>query len=123
MERDSGGGQRRIGHGNGRDRETFQRTVDNNGQDRNWLLPTQVEERNDARQESQMPPDPLPLRFSDWSSLGSPRTRTIPHSALDREGEQNGNIPNQLNVQSGTVPRNETIRTQFSRGGCRSASK
>ena len=84
MERDSGGGQGRIGHGNGRDRETFQRTVDNNGQDRNWLLPTQVEERNDERQESQMPPDPLPLRFSDWSSLGSPCTRTIPHSTLDR---------------------------------------
>ena len=37
--------------------------------------------------------------------------RTIPHSAPDREVEQNVNIPNQLNVQSGTVPRHETIRT------------
>ena len=70
-----------------------------------------MEERNDARQESQMPPDPLPLRFSDWSSLASPHVRTIPHSAPDKEGEQNVNLPNQLNVQSGTVPRHETIRT------------
>ena len=62
------------------------------------------------RQESQMPPDPLPSRFSDWSSLGSPCTRTSPHGVPDREVEQNGNIPNQLNVQSGTVPRQETIR-------------
>ena len=112
MERDSGGGRGKISHGNGRDRETFLRTVNNNGQDGNWLLPAQVEERNDARQESQMPPDPLPSRFSDWSSLGSPCTRTIPHSAPDREEEQNGNIPNQLSVQSGTVPRHETIRTK-----------
>ena len=70
-----------------------------------------MEERNDARQESQMPHNPLPSRFSDWSSLGSPCARTIPHSTPDREGEQNVNIPNQLNVQSGTVPSHETIRT------------
>ena len=111
MERDSGGGQGRISRGNGRNREMFQRIVNNNGQDGGWLLPTQVEERYDARQESQMPPDPLPSRFSDWSSLGSPHTRTILHSAPDREEEQNGNIPNQLNVESGTVPRHEIIRT------------
>ena len=46
-----------------------------------------------------------------WSSFGSPHTRTIPHSAPDREVEQNVNIPNQLYVQSGTVPIHETIRT------------
>ena len=73
-------------------------------------MPTHVEGRNNTRQESQIPPDPLPSRFSDWSSLGSPRTRTSPHSVPDREVEQNVNIPNQLNVQSGTVPRHETIR-------------
>ena len=39
---------------------------------------------------------------------------TIPHSATDRAVEQNVNIPNQLNVQSGTVPRHETIRTNSS---------
>ena len=69
-----------------------------------------MEGRNDTRQESRVPPAPLPLRFSDWSSLGSPHTRTSPHSVSDREVEQNVNIPNQLNVQSGTVPREETIR-------------
>ena len=57
-----------------------------------------------------MPPDPLSSRFSDWSSLGSPHSRPSPHSVPDREVEQNVNIPNQLNVQFGTVPRQETIR-------------
>ena len=55
-------------------------------------------------------PAPLPSRFSDWSSLGSPHARTSPHSISNREVEQNVNIPNQLNVQSGTAPREETIR-------------
>ena len=73
-------------------------------------MPTHVEGRNTTRQESQIPPDPLPLRFSDWSSLGSPCTRTSPHSVPDREVEPNVNIPSQLNVQSGTAPRQETIR-------------
>ena len=68
-----------------------------------------MEGRNNTRQESQMPPIPLPLRFSDWSSLGSPHARSIPHSAPDRDVEQNVNIPNQLNVKTGTVPREETI--------------
>ena len=43
--------------------------------------------------------------------MGSPCARTIPHSATDRAVEQNVNIPNQLNIQSGTVPRHETSRT------------
>ena len=51
------------------------------------------------------------MRFSDWSSLGSPCARTIPHSATDRAVEQNVNIPNQLNMQSGTVPRHKISRT------------
>ena len=42
--------------------------------------------------------------------MGSPHTRNSPHSVPDREVGQNVNIPNQLNVQSGTVPRHETIR-------------
>ena len=61
--------------------------------------------RNDKRQESQLTPATLPLRFFDWSSLGSPHARTSPHSISNREVEQNVNIPNQLNVQSGTVPK------------------
>ena len=70
-----------------------------------------MEGRNNIRQESQMPPDPLPSRFLDWSSLGSPHTRTSPHSALDIGVEQNGNIQNQLSVQAEVVPRQETVRT------------
>ena len=54
------------------------------------------------------------MRFSDWSSLASPHARTIPHSATDRAVEQNVNIPSPLNVQSGTVPRHENIRTNSS---------
>ena len=69
-----------------------------------------MEGRNDTRQESQVPPAPLPLRFSDWSSLGSPHARTSPHSISNREMEQNVNLPNQLNVQSATAPREEATR-------------
>ena len=46
--------------------------------------------------------------------MGSPCARTIPYSATDREVEQNAHIPNQLNVQSGNVPRCETSRTTAS---------
>ena len=88
----------------------FQRTFENERQDGNWLIPTHVEGRNNTGQESQMPPTPLPSRFSNWSSLGSPCARTSPHSISNREVEQNVNITNQLNVQSGTAPREETIR-------------
>ena len=88
----------------------FQRPFENTRQDGNCLMPTHVEGRNNTIQESQMPPTPLPSRFSHWSSLGSPCARTSPHSVPDKEVEQNVNIPNQLNVQSGTVPRQEAIR-------------
>ena len=71
----------------------FQRILENNQQDRDWVTSAHVEGRSDIRQESQMPPDPLPSRFLDWSSLGSPRPRTSPHSAPDIEVEQNENIP------------------------------
>ena len=94
----------------------FQRTDENNRQERDWSIPTHVGERNNTQQESQLPLTPLPSRFSDWSSLGSPCTRTTPHGVSDREApdrevEQNVNMPNQLNVQSGTVPRQEIVRT------------
>ena len=65
MKRDSGGGRGRISHGNGRSREMFQRTDENNRQRGDWLIPTHVEERNNTRQDSQLPSTPLPLRFSD----------------------------------------------------------
>ena len=58
-----------------------------------------------------MPPDPLPSRFLDWSSLGSPHARASPPSAPDIGVEQNGNIQNQLSMQSEVVPRQETVGT------------
>ena len=62
-ERDTGGGRGRFySHGNGR-----------NGQYRNGFLPSS---RRDIRLE--MPPEPEPSRFSDWSSLASPPARTSP---------------------------------------------
>ena len=65
-------------HENGRGQDVLQRTVAYNRQDRNWLATTHVEGRSDIRQDSQMPPDPLPSRFSDWSSLGSPCMLELP---------------------------------------------
>ena len=59
-----------------------QRNMEYNRQDRTWLPSTNVEGRNDIRLE--MPPDPEPSRFSDWSSLGSLPARTSPHSTPDR---------------------------------------
>ena len=89
----------------------LQRTFEYNRQDRNWLTSTHVEGRSDIRHDSQMPPDPVPSRFSDWSSLGSPRARTSPHSSPDIRVEQNENIQNQLSVPSAVVTRPERVRT------------
>ena len=85
--------------------------MENNQQDGNWVTSAHVEGRNDIRQESQMPPDPLPSRFSDWSSLGSLCMRASPHSAPDTRVEQNENIQDQLCVQSAVVTRQEMVRT------------
>ena len=68
-----------------------------------------MEGRNDIRLE--MPPDPEPSRFSDWSSLGSPPPRTSPHSAPDIQVEQNENTQNQLNAPSAMETRPERVRT------------
>ena len=83
--------------------------MEDNRQDRNWLTSTNVEGRNDIRPE--MPPDPEPSRFSDWSSLGSLPTRTSPHSAPDIRVEQNENTQNQLNAPSAVETRTERVRT------------
>ena len=109
-ERDTGGGQGRTSFcGNGRGQSMLQRTLEYNRQDRTLLTSTNVEERNNIRPE--MPPDPEPSRFSDWSSLGSPPTRTSPHSAPDIQVEQNENTQNQLNALSAVEPRPERVRT------------
>ena len=89
----------------------LQRTVEYNRQDRNWLTSTLVEGRSNIRHDSQMPPDPVPSRFSDWSSLGSPCTRMSPHSSLDIRVEQNENIQNQLSGPSAVVTRSERVIT------------
>ena len=89
----------------------LQRTLEYNGQDRNWLTSTNVEERNNIRHDSQMLPDPEPSRFSDWSSLGSAPARTSPHRAPDIQVEQNENTQNQLSVPSAVETRPERVRT------------
>ena len=89
----------------------LQRTLEYNRQDRNWLTSTNVEGRSNIRHDSQMPPDPEPSRFSDWSSLGSPQARTSPHSAPDIQVEQNENTQNQLSVPSAVETRPERVRT------------
>ena len=90
----------------------LQRTVEYNRQDRNWLTSTNVEGRNEIRPE--MPPDPEPSRFSDWSSLGLLPARTSPHSAPDIQVEQNEDMQNQLNVPSAVETRPERVRTSLS---------
>ena len=79
-----------------------------NRQDENWSIPTNMEGRNDTRQEPQgIPPAPSPSRFTDWSSLGSPHVRTSPHGAPNREIEQSVNQPDQWTTQSGSAPTRE----------------
>ena len=86
----------------------LQRTFENDRPDENWSIPTHVKGRNDTRQEPQgVPPAPLPSRFTDWSSLGSPHVRTSPHSIPNREVEQGASQPDQWTIQSGSVPNRE----------------
>ena len=86
-----------------------QRIMEYNRQDRTWLPSTNLEGRNDIRPE--MPPEPEPSRFSDWSSLGTLPARTSLHSTPDRQAEQNENTQNQLNVPSAVEMRTERART------------
>ena len=86
-------------------------TFEYNRQDKNWFTSTYVGGRNDIRHDSQMPLDPEPSRFSDWSSLDSPQARTSPHSAPDIRVEQNENIQNQWSVPYAVVTRPERVRT------------
>ena len=89
-ERDSGGGRGRFHFcGNGRGQ---------NGQYKSGFASTHDEGRRDIRLE--MPPEPEPSRFSDWSSLGSPPARTSPHNAPGVQREQSDNAQNHLNVST-----------------------
>ena len=104
--RDLGGGQGRFPfRGNGRDQ---------NGQYRSGFASTCDEGRRDIRLE--MPPEPEPSRFSNWSSLGSPPTRTSPHGVPNVQIEQNDNIQNQLNVSTTRETRQERVEVGNSEG-------
>ena len=95
-ERDTGGGRGRFhSRGNGR-----------NGQDRNGFLPSS---RRDIRVE--MPPEPEPSRFTDWSSITSSPARTSPHGAPDVQPAQN-----QLNVPTAIGTRQERDEVGISEG-------
>ena len=63
-----------------------------------------------------MPPEPEPSRISDWSNLGSPPTRTSPHSAPDVQTEQIGNTQNPLNVSNTRETRPERVEVGNSEG-------
>ena len=105
----SGGQGRTSLHGNGRGQNMSERNMEYNIQDRTWLPSTNMEGRSDIRIE--MPPEPEPSRFSDWSSMGSLPTRTSPQSTPDRRAEQSKNIQNQLNAPSAVETRTERVRT------------
>ena len=105
-ERDSGGGRGRFHfRGNGRGQ---------NGQYRSGFASTHDEGRRDIRLE--MPPEPEPSRFSDWSSLGSPPTRTSPHNAPGVQPEQSDNAHNQLDVSTTAETRQERVEVSNSEG-------
>ena len=120
-ERESGRGfGRGIFHGNGRGREIHRMTSENDQRDRqdeNWSIPTNMEGRNDMRQEPQgIPPAPSPSegRFTDWSSLGSPLARTLPHDIPNGGIEQSANQPDQQTTQSGSAPTREEVARDHS---------
>ena len=105
-ERDTGGGHGRFHfRGNGRSQ---------NGQYRSGFASAQDEGRRDIRLE--MPPEPEPSRFSDWSSLASPPARTSPHGVSGVQTEQNNNAQNQLNVSTTGETRQERIEVSNSEG-------
>ena len=105
-ERDIGGGCGRFHfRGNGRSQ---------NGQYRGGFASAQDERRRDIRLE--MPPEPEPSRFSDWSSLASLPTRTSPHGAPDVQTEQSNNAQNQLNVSNTGETRQERTEVGTSEG-------
>ena len=64
----------------------------------------------------ELPPEPDPSRFSDWSSLGSPPARTSPHSAPDVQPTQSDNMQNQLNVPATSETRQERDEVGNSEG-------
>ena len=92
-DRDIGRGRGRFpSRGNGR-----------NGQDRNGFPPSVG---RDIRLE--LPPEPEPARFTDWSSISSPPA-TFPHGTPGIMTEPNENVPDQLNMPVAETTRLEGI--------------
>ena len=90
-ERDIGGGRGRFHScGNGR-----------NGHDRDGFQPFS---RRDIRLE--LPPEPEPARFTDWSSIALPPA-TFPHGTPGISTEPIENVQNQLNVPAAIGTRQE----------------
>ena len=85
-----------------------------NGQSRNGFASTQDESRRDIRLE--MPPEPEPSRFLDWSSLASPPARTLPHGAPGVQTEPSENAQNQLNVSTTGETRQERVEGNIAEG-------
>ena len=79
-----------------------------------FLQSTQDEGRRDIRLE--IPPEPEPSRFSDWSSLASPPARTSPHDAPGVQTEPSENAQNQLNVSTTGETRQERIEVSNTEG-------
>ena len=101
-----GGGQREFhSHGNGRNQ---------NGQSRSGFASTQDEGRRDIRLE--MPPEPEPSRFSDWSSVASPPARISPHGASGVPTDPDENAQNQVNVSTTEETRQERIAVHAAEG-------
>ena len=56
----------------------------------------------------ELPPEPEPARFTDWSSISSPLA-TFPHGTPGILTEPSENMPNQLNVPDAETTRSERI--------------
>ena len=56
----------------------------------------------------ELPPEPEPARFTDWSSITSPPV-TFPHGTPGISAESSENVPNQLNVPATETTRSERI--------------
>ena len=74
-----------------------------------WSVLTSIERTEDVtvRQESCRAPPTPPSEdqlFTDWSSLDSPRARTLPRNVSLREVEQNINQPDNQTTQPGSEP-------------------
>ena len=79
-------------------------------QEEEWSVPTSIERREDntVGQELQRAPPTSPHSeerlFTDWSSLDSPQTRTLPRNVSVREIEQDRNQPDNQTIQPGSEP-------------------